>query len=246
MELTDLPFVKAVLDPTLIDGVYNACDQWCDYCPLTARCLAFRCQPAADTGGDIYSHMADAMYESMHALKGRHDAEGLVVPPTLAWLLANDPRDGTAVLPVDDPLERTGRQYVVQSAMYLMSRRDLPEAIPKRADGPTPFDVFVRYHFLIGAKVYRAVVMSSQAARSGEAAARHDAEMAAKVALLLIDRSDEALQLMQVDERHAQIDQLRAQLRRLGRELSARFPEAHALKRPGFDEPDPTNRTVNP
>ena len=238
MELIDLPFVKAVLDPTLIDGVYNACDQWCDYCPLTARCLAFRCRPAKDAGGDIYEQIADAMYESMHALKGRHDAEGLAVPPALSWLLANDPRNGTAFVPVDDPLERTARQYVVQSAMYLMSRRDLPEEIPKRADGPTPFDVFVRYHFLIGAKVYRAVVMSSQAARSGDAAARYDADMAAKVALLLIDRSDDALQLMRVDDLHPRIDQLRAQLRRLRRELSARFPDAPALKRPGFDEPE--------
>ena len=236
MELTDLRFAKAVLDPTLIDGVYNACDQWCEYCPLTARCLAFRCRPSADADGDVYMHIAEAMDESMKALKDRHDAEGVPVPPGLAWLLANDPRNGSGVVLVDDPLERTGRQYVVQSAMYLMSRGDLPAEIPKRANGPTPLDVFIRYHFLIGAKVYRAVVMSSQAARSGDAAARDDADMAAKVALLLIDRSHDAPELMHMDEGHARIDQLRAQLRRLRRELSARFPDAQAVKRPGFDD----------
>lgn len=43
--MADLSFVQLATDPNLIPGVYNACDQWCDYCPVTARCLAFKCQP---------------------------------------------------------------------------------------------------------------------------------------------------------------------------------------------------------
>ena len=34
-------------DPTLIKGIYTVCDQWCRYCAATARCLSYRCNPAA-------------------------------------------------------------------------------------------------------------------------------------------------------------------------------------------------------
>ena len=51
--MMDLSFVQLASDPNLIPGVYNGCDQWCDYCPVTARCRAFKCQPSQD-GGDLY------------------------------------------------------------------------------------------------------------------------------------------------------------------------------------------------
>ena len=52
-----------------------------------------------------------------------------------------------------------------------------------------------------------------------------------------IDWSDEALQVMALDDRDPRIEHLRLQLRRLRREIEARFPAARALVRPGFDEP---------
>jgi len=63
MNILSQPFVKAALDPTLIPGIYNACDQWCVYCPATARCLAYRCQPAdakEEDPQDIYARFPDA------------------------------------------------------------------------------------------------------------------------------------------------------------------------------------------
>jgi hypothetical protein len=78
---------------------------------------------------------------------------------------------------------------------------------------------------------------AADAARTGSSDARLDADLSAKVALLGVDRSDEALQVMALDDRDPRLEHLRQQLRRLRRELEARFPAARALVRPGFDEP---------
>lgn len=69
-------------------------------------------------------------------------------------------------------------------------------------------------------------------------AAKHDADGSAKVALIGIDRSIEAwgrLRKHLPDQADALIDTL-ASLDRLRREVQARFPDARAFKRPGFDE----------
>ena len=90
--MVDLSFVQLATDPNLIPGVYNGCDQWCDYCPVTARCLAFKCQPA-QCGCNTYDNIADAMRASMILLKNCHETEGLKPPEKLLQLLDNDPRE---------------------------------------------------------------------------------------------------------------------------------------------------------
>jgi hypothetical protein len=234
--MPDLRFIALATDPNLISGVYNGCDQWCDYCPLTARCLAFHCRPRPDARGDIYHDIAESMYASMNYLKDCHEAEGLKLPEDLTRLLEDDPRKRLKYVPVDDPLERMGKHYVMLAAAFLMTRDDVQEEIPKRPDGPTPCEVFLWYHMLIATKIYRAIMSSSQAARTGSAHARWDADMTAKVALLGIDRSHEALQVMSLDDPDPRIEHMRRHLARLRRELEGRFPAARALVRPGFDD----------
>jgi hypothetical protein len=234
--MPDQRFVEAVLDPTLIPQVYDGCDQWCDYCPLTARCLAFRCRPAGGSSGDIYHDVAEAMYESMRELKTKHEAQGTAVPDVLEWLLRHDPRETATIVPVDDPLERLGRRYVMLTAAYLVSRRDISLEVPWRPGGATPLDVVIRFHMLIAAKIYRAVIAASQAARAADGGAARDASLSAKVALLCADRSDEALSVLALDDEDPRVGHLRQHLRRMIRELEGRFPSARGTVRPGFDE----------
>jgi hypothetical protein len=233
--MPDQRFVEAVLDPDMIPAIYNGCDQWCDYCPLTARCPAFRCRPASGSAGDVYHDIAEAMSEAMRQLKAAHGTSGVAAPEALDWLLQNDPRETTKYVPVDDALERMGRRYAILAAAYLVSRRDVSIEIPKRPGGPTPLDIVVRYHLLIAAKIYRAIVSSSRAARTGDEGASADAALAARVALLCADRSDEALSVLALDDADPRIGSMRDQLRRLRREVEARFPEARGLARPGFE-----------
>jgi hypothetical protein len=230
------PFVKAILDPTVIRGIYNTCDQWCMYCPATARCLAYRCRPDGASDEDpqeIYSNIATRMYEGMRLMRDLNAAEGRAIPE-LEAMLADDPRERVTLVPVDDPLERLGRRYARVSSSYLASHPDFPFAMKYRPTGPTPFEVFAWYHVLIAVKIYRAITSSAAAAR-GEEHLRQDALFSAKAALLGIDRSRAAVSEMAVSDDDARLEEMQAQLRRLAREVEGRFPEARSLVRPGLD-----------
>lgn len=235
-DLLEQPFVKAILDPKLIPGIYNTCDQWCMYCPSTERCLAYRCRPDGardEQPQDIYASIAARMYESLHLLRDLNASERRRIPE-LETLLAEDRRKPSAWVPVNDPLERLGRRYARVSSSYLVSHPGFPFAMKRRPAGPTPFEVFAWYHLLIAAKIYRAVAGSAAAAR-GEPGRREDALFSARTALLGIDRSRGALSEMQASDDDARLSDLQAQLRRLSKELEVRFPEARSILRPGLD-----------
>jgi hypothetical protein len=237
-DLLAQPFVKAMLDPTLIPGIYDTCDQWCMYCPATAHCLAYRCRPDGacdEEPQEIYINIADRLFEGMRLMKDLHAAEGRTIPE-LEAMLADDPRGRVTLVPVDDPLERLGRRYARLSSRYLASHPDFPFEMTHRPAGPTPLEVFAWYHVLIAVKIYRAITSSAAAAR-GEDFQRQDALFSAKAALLGIDRSRAALSAMEACDEDARLGEMQAQLRRLAREVEGRFPEARGQVRPGLDGP---------
>jgi hypothetical protein len=232
--MTALPFVRVAADPTLIPGIYDSCDQWCMYCPATQWCLAYRCTPEVSAGeADDHRSLTERLYEGMLFLKHVSAAEGRPTPEVDA-LLSNDQRKLSQLLVIDDPLHRLGRRYGQISDAYLLSRADFPFEMKARPTGPTPFEVFAWYHQLVPGKVYRAVVSASQAAR-GDPGRHDDALISAKVALIGIDRSLEALAAMAVEDADPRLPALQAQLRRLRHELEARFPSAGGFVRPGLD-----------
>jgi hypothetical protein len=228
------PFVQVALDPSIIRGIYDACDQWCMYCPVTERCLAYRCNPEIRTGKqDIYRSLADRLYEGMMFLKALSEAEGRSTPEIDA-MLSDDPRKKAPSIEIDDPIERMGRRYGRLSDAYLVSRSDFPFEMKPRPSGPTPFEVFAWFHQLVPAKVYRALLSAARAAR-GDANGKNDALISAKVALIGIDRSVDALAAMGAEDDDPRLELLQLQLRRLRREMEGRFPDARGFTRPGLD-----------
>lgn len=231
-------FVQVALDPTLIKGVYDTCDQWCMYCPVRNRCLAYRCRSDNESGKrNIYRSLADGLYEGMTFIKELCQAEGRP-SPEIGAMLSNDPRKTTQLIEINDPIERMGRRYAHLSSAYLLSHPDFPFAMKPRASGPTPFEVFAWFHCLIPAKLYRALISAAQTVR-GDATKKADALISAKVALIGIDRSLDALTAMAAEDEDARLDLLQAHLRRLRREVDARFPAARSFVRPGLDRPEP-------
>jgi hypothetical protein len=84
-------FVQAASDPTLIPGVYDTCDQWCMYCPVSNRCLAYRCNADQSGSANISRRLADRLFEGLTFLKKLCEAEGR--PTTeIDAMLSNDPR----------------------------------------------------------------------------------------------------------------------------------------------------------
>lgn len=231
-------FLALATDPNLVPGIYNGCDQWCHYCPATDRCLAFKCRPGDGSDGNVYDNIEEKLFESMHYLKACHEAEGLEPPEDLVRLLNGDAPSRPVFVPVDDPLERMGKHYAILATAFLAtSEMALPQnPLPRREHGPTPHDVFLFYHVLIAIKIYRALSSAGEAARTGSPRARWDADVSAKVALIGIDRSDEALQVMTLDDDDVRLAHMRTHLSRLRREVERRFPAARKLVRPGLDD----------
>ena len=227
-------FNQVCLDPTLIKGIYNTCDQWCMYCPATARCLAYRCSPEIRSGKqNIFASLADRLYEGMTFVKRQSEVEGRETPE-LDAMLADDPRARTELPTINDPLERAGARCARLCGAYLASRKDYPLEMVWRPTGPTPIEVFAWFHMLIAVKVYRSLWCGAAAAR-GDESKRADALVSAKVALIGIDRSLDALTAMAMDDDDARLDLLGGQLRRLRREVEGRFPEARSFMREGLD-----------
>jgi hypothetical protein len=229
--------VHAILDPTVVRGIYDTCDQWCVYCPASARCLAYRCRPDGapeHEPQEIYSNIATRLDEAMKLLRELNTSEGRPIPE-LDALLDQHLRTPAMWAPPDDPLERLGRRYARVSSSYLVSHPEFPFVMRYRPMGPTPFEVFAWYHLFIAVKICRAIASDAGAAR-GEPGLRRDALFSAKVALLGIDRSRAALREMQAGDDDVRLPHLHAQLSRLSFEVEKRFPGARSLIRPGLDD----------
>jgi hypothetical protein len=102
------------------------------------------------------------MHASMIFLKDCHEAEGLKPPEDLMRLLHADPRERISNVRVDDPLEKMGKAYALTAAAYLATSGEDLGDIPKRPDGPTPFDTFFYYHVLIALKTCRGIVRAGR------------------------------------------------------------------------------------
>jgi hypothetical protein len=224
-------------DRSFIKGIYDTCDQWCMYCPVTERCLAFRLTAAQAQGGVWDSHGTDSsrVAEATQLLKILADAEGRLAPPEIEAVVSGDRERQRQVFSLDDPLERIGRRYVVLADAYLRSRADFPPAIAWHPSGPSPLEVLTWYHVLAPARIFRAILCAAEA-RAGLATRHTDARAAAKIALIGIDRSLAAVDRIQTSDDDPRLQLLRGHLLQLGEAVEARFPDARTFVRPGLDE----------
>jgi hypothetical protein len=230
-------------DPTLIAGIYDMCDQWCMYCHATAWCLAYRYTAGAQPSkGDVNRDPGERLVEGVMLLRRLWKAEQ-GESPELGALASNDPLQWMH-LPVTDPLVRLAERYAETASAYLRARPDFPYEMKRRVTGPTPLEVVAWYHMLVCSKVCRAVF--SAGATAGGQSLRRDALASAKVALLGIDRSLEALAAIAADDQDPRLHRLQDHLQRLRREVERRFPEARAFVRPGLDPNESADHVQRP
>ncbi|OFW22277.1 MAG: hypothetical protein A3G21_01675 [Acidobacteria bacterium RIFCSPLOWO2_12_FULL_66_21] len=213
-------------DPALVPQVYDYCDQWCEYCGLTDRCLALRWVQARGGGelADLYRDLAAAARASDNGLHASLN------PAIMAALAAAGTHFG-------DPLEGLAREYAARTHMFL---RSLDQEPPATADDesrpPGARAVVARYHLLLAAKIFRAVAAAA-IDPAASSSATSDATGTAKAALLVAGRSRLALADMAPAARDSRPADLIALLQRIEAELVRRFPLAPSFERPGFDAP---------
>jgi hypothetical protein len=227
-------FLAIARDPAIIPGVHHYCDEWCQYCPITHRCLGFRCteefrkQRRRRPGDATFASMEEAVgfTRELAALDGSTTEE-------LDAILANGP--GRSGLQTTDPLASVAWEYAVTAAFLFTAQTITTMGDGPRPSGPLPEEVVLWHHLRIYMKLVRALISREQA-RDGDHRAE-DANGCAKLALVSIARSRRALTRLRSNANARGVDPLIARLDDLERGIDERFPVARAYVRVGLDCP---------
>jgi len=225
-------FLEIARDPSIIPGVHHYCDEWCHYCPVTKRCLGFRCtaefrrQRGRRRGDPTFTCTEEAIaFTRELALADGSRTDDLDA------ILANPP--GKSGLTTDDPLADMAWEYAVSVAFRFTERALAVISDTPRASGPAPLETLLWYHLRIYMKLHRALISLE---RRGEGAHRvEDANGCAKLTLVSIAHSKNALTALRSSE--DEIEPLINCLSLIERGIDERFPDARAYLRIGLDCP---------
>lgn len=251
-------------DDTLISGIYNYCDRWCERCPLTARCLVFKTEQARkkDSGrarpdlenGEFWDDLGDSLAVAMHMVT--RDAEELGIDLSEEALAAVEvderqrrklaTRQGSALHRAATAYWKAARALLerlepelkeTENALNTKLRLGAGRPEAEAAEIRDALEVVHWYLFFIDVKLQRAVSSRVDEHHDEPDGQPSDADGSAKVALIALDRSIAAWARLRghlTGEGDAILDLL-VQLERLRRAAEREFPRARAFQRPGFD-----------
>ncbi len=206
-------------DPTLISGVYNYCDRWCERCALTARCLSFRMDRATarhrgaegKEGGagvqSFWDDIARSFALAQRLVEREARKQGIDLDSAGALIAAEREererrllaaRQGSALHHAATAYWKSARTLLEHlrpelsdTAAALQTQAQLGAGHPAEvaADLGDGLDVVQWYLFFIDAKLQRAVASRVEIVRDGGDGFPSDADGSAKIALVAIDRS---------------------------------------------------------
>lgn len=238
-------FQKIHAGKDIISGIHNYCDRWCERCAFTSRCTVFAMgeeedrirkesnQPEKDLAEHVGSMLQDAL-ELLHDLALEHgidlnsldDEDSDFVKPgkenylvrkadehanwLMKWIEKNNGRINAILLTLE---EESINDYII-----------LNDAI----------EVLKWYINFIAVKFSRAVTPAYEDSPEG----RSDSNGSAKIAIIAVTRSIDALMLLLrfiPDEEDHLLEGL-VRLERIKKRALKDFPEAMDFRRPGFDD----------
>ena len=155
-------FLTIARDPRIVPGIYRYCDQWCEQCCATERCLLFQCRQESARGRPGRSTQERLRAAEEIELTRQLDA---CTPPT-------DETISFARAPVldaarADALVAVALDYATRSGRFVEGRSVEGRTSSRRATSRTglaPHDVIRRFHSGIYAKTTRALVGATLAA----------------------------------------------------------------------------------
>lgn len=244
---TQVALPDEVMNEDRIDFISAYCDTWCDRCAYTSRCSAFATEVAIAMCGDVRDGIELAVGRP-HPEKpdaapiGREDwLEDLENSELTAEEQAEfDRREKERDARVrGTPIANRARAYARLSRHWLTPRADTV-----LAGGDDVFRealAIVRYDaLLIDAKLHRALTGRDRHTCDGageEHPVQNDWNGSAKVALISLERSAAAWDVIAAATGEGVPATLADVLRGLRREVEEAFPRAWSFVRPGFDEP---------
>jgi hypothetical protein len=226
-------FLEIARDARLIPGVHHYCDEWCDRCPHTRRCLAFRCEAAyrklkGRNGGEPTfrsTREASDFARQLAAVEARQ------MPDAGSQPAGQTQASGSKT---HDPLVYMAWEYALGVSMWLVLS---PEDLRKLRVGAAPSseEVVLWFHLRIYLKLVRAVAAQDRPLTDVRATS-DEANGYAKLTLVSVRRSRKALLQLKAEGAPA-AGPLRTLLDRLEHGIDERFPDAGAFVRIGLDVP---------
>jgi hypothetical protein len=236
MEPIDLQlFLTIARDACIIPGVHHHCDEWCDYCAVTRRCLGFRCTEEfrrvrkRRPGEPTFETLDEAIAFTQQVAA----AEGGTTLELDALLSAGSER--TNLSPAD-PMATFAFEYAV-----LVSQTMAEDAVGSGSQHsatrvPTPQATIVWHHVRIYLRVVRALV-AKQRAELGLRVTPDDAAGSGKLVLVSLERSRRAWESLRVTNNLNHVDRAIELLDAIDRRMDEVLPEARGFIRIGLDVP---------
>ncbi|HWQ32659.1 MAG TPA: hypothetical protein VNQ79_07230 [Blastocatellia bacterium] len=246
-------------EPQFIEGIYNYCDNWCERCQFTTRCLSYAStaelmKEAGDTGDELSRSLetvASVFAETKEMLLEMAEERGIDLnsPEAEAAWQDEQRRNREAR---EEPLFRAAEAYSFQVQAWFQSQQsdepeaDEPVALPDHYEEVSEaVEIIHWYQFFIASKLFRASdppaydqIGDEEMRRELEAHMAEHTSGTVKIALIGMDRSLLAWQRLQhlLPEAAPQIVTFIKSLERLRRQTELAFPHARDFIRPGFDE----------
>lgn len=235
--------IRATRD--IISGIHNYCDRWCERCAFTSRCSVFA----------IGEEEERIHKESKEPEKDLAEYVGSMLQDAIGLLndMAMEHGIDLNTLDEDDPdFKKPGKEnYLVRKAdehsTWLMkwfenNQDRLSEILATLEEDSIndylilndAIEVLKWYIHFIAVKFSRAVMPPYEDSPEG----RYDSNGSAKIAMIAVNRSIDALMLLlrfNSDEEDHLLEGL-VRLERIKKRALRDFPEAMDFKRPGFDD----------
>lgn len=243
------------MDETHISGIFNYCDRWCERCSFTDRCAIFEAEEDfTEVQSEAFFHLLEQQLEEAMTRaeqRIRREAPELWEDWQRKIKVLDTPQGELSeieeeLIQISRKYFMSGRNWFKTNEPHLSKRRtEWHKQIKLGTGGQQQLDqledalaVTQWYQPFIGAKVHRAIRGKNKDWQPEQERHQHDANGSAKIALLAIDRSLSAWDLIRqlVPEVSDDLLELLVQLSKLRSGMRLLFPKTDLFIRPGFDE----------
>jgi hypothetical protein len=228
-------FLAIAKDPRIIPGVHHHCDEWCEYCSVTQRCLGFRC--TEEFRKVHHRRPGEPTFKALEeAIAFTHEVAAVEGGTTLELDALLDAGSDRESLSTSDPVAALALDYAV-----FVSQCSIPDGSAERLrdsepGGPTAKATILWHHVRIYLRVVRALVARQRGER-GLSVTPDDAEGSGKLVLVAIEQSRRAWHSLRTAEHGVEVDNAITLLNQIERRIDDRLPGARSFIRIGLDIP---------
>ncbi len=254
--------LKRVRDKRYISGIYNYCDRWCERCQFTSRCL--NCKIVEEQFGDLqekdvlneafWQKFSEMLQDTLSMVKEMAKENGIDID-SIDFEKDYDNEDPIKENPFTDLISHISENYAktvndwFNSNEYILIEKEdeinrirliasQNNPVKEAADINDAIEIIGWYQYQIHIKLKRASESAPEEESRDYGDFPKDSDGSAKVALIGIDRSISAWNMLLSyfpDQKRQIIDSI-ALLENIKNRVEIQFPSARDFMRPGFDD----------